>query len=186
MSPSLASNSPTISPLSKRKSSCFSSSPERVNSSVIDFKKIIYVTEEEKDFIPYEYLPQEEKNFVLLTSYVGFKKADCVAIFPSCSLKAIYELGQVEANKLYLEYKGVEGIGVGEDAHVLRFKKIYADLSNAALVGGHGYLFRSFCGDQLEALDIKLNGSDAILREVLELLDHLGSCPNLKSLSLVW
>lgn len=73
-----------------------------MNSTVLDFKKIIYVTEEEKDFIPYNYFNQDEKNFVLFTSYVGFRKADCVSIFPSCSLQAIYELKEVEANKLYI------------------------------------------------------------------------------------
>ena len=45
--------------------------------------------------IPYDYLPQEEKNFVLLSSYVGFKKADCVSILPSCSLRVLYDLAEV-------------------------------------------------------------------------------------------
>ena len=32
------------SPLSKRQSSCFSSSPEKINISILDFKKIVYIT----------------------------------------------------------------------------------------------------------------------------------------------
>lgn len=186
VSPVPSCNSPTISNMSKRQSSCFSSSPERLGSSIIDFKKIIYITEEEKDFIPYEYLPQEDKIFVLFTSYVGFKKADCVSIFGTCSLQAIYELSEVEANKLYIEYAGVEGIGVAEDVCTLRIRKIYANLSNTSLVGGYKYLFKSFCGEELESLDIKLNGSDAMFDEILDLLDRLGSCKSLKTLSIVW
>ena len=55
-SPFSRSGSP--SPMAKRQNSCFSSSPDKVNTSILDFKKIIYVTEEDKDFIPYEYLTQ--------------------------------------------------------------------------------------------------------------------------------
>lgn len=45
--------SPGLSPLlSKRQSSCFGS-PEKANSSTLDFKKIIYVNEEDKDAIPF-------------------------------------------------------------------------------------------------------------------------------------
>lgn len=45
--------SPGLSPLlSKRQSSCFGS-PEKFNNSTLDFKKIIYVTEDEKQSIPF-------------------------------------------------------------------------------------------------------------------------------------
>lgn len=51
--------SPLLSPLTKRQSSCFSNiSPEKTNISTIDYKKIIYVTEHEKEAIPFEYLNQ--------------------------------------------------------------------------------------------------------------------------------
>ena len=46
-----------------------------MNMTVLDFKKIIYINDEDKYSIPYEYLSQEEKIFVLSSPIVNFKKA---------------------------------------------------------------------------------------------------------------
>ena len=64
-------------------------------------------------------------------------------------------------------------------------KKIYANLSESQFVGGYKYLFRSFCSEWLESLEINLNNSDASFEEVLDLVDRLSET-NLKSLTLIW
>ena len=45
--------------------------------------------------IPYEYLPQEEKIFVLVAPSVNFKKAEIATVLSTCSLGVVYDLAEV-------------------------------------------------------------------------------------------
>lgn len=54
-------------------------------------------------------------------------------------------LENVQANRLNIEYEKVEGMGLGNDAPILRFPKIRINLSKSSLQGGYKDLFRSIC-----------------------------------------
>ena len=55
----------------------------------------------------------------------------------------------VSSNRLYLEYEGVDGIGLSDDAPILNFPKIRANLMYSSLVGGYEGLFRIFAHPNL-------------------------------------
>ena len=74
---------------------------------------------------------------------------------------------------------------MAEDVPTLKFRKVYANFTEASLVGGFKYIFKSFCSEYLETLEVKLNHYDAGFDELLDLLDRL-SFLNLKSLSIIW
>lgn len=80
---------------------------------------------------------------------VTFKAADTISIMPECSLDVLYQLENVKANRLYLEYEGVEGLGLGNTGVMLPFSKIRVNLVKSALVGGYAGLFRTFCNANL-------------------------------------
>ena len=49
-------------------------------------------------------LPENSVDLVFADPPYNIKKADCISVYQPCSLAIIYELAEVEANKLYLEY----------------------------------------------------------------------------------
>lgn len=84
------------SPISaKRQSSCFTNNSPDKNNTIIDYKKIIYVTEEDKDIIPFQELQQDEKIFVLFSNGISIKSAECVSVYPTFPMMSLNELGQV-------------------------------------------------------------------------------------------
>jgi hypothetical protein len=80
---------------------------------------------------------------------ITFKSADTISIMPECSLEVLHQLENVKANRFYLEYEGVEGLGLGNTGVMLPFSKIRVNLVKSALVGGYGGLFRVFCNPSL-------------------------------------
>lgn len=67
-----------------------------------DMKKVIYIGEESKHFLP-EYFDQEEdKNFVLGIPEVRFKRAETVTILPSCTYDVFEALSKVHCKRLYI------------------------------------------------------------------------------------
>ena len=115
------------SPLIKRKRT--SASPEKSICSVSEFKRIIYVTEDTREKIPFEQINAEEKVFVLAIPVVNFKRADVVTILKTCESGVVYQLEGVVGRHLYIDYKGVEGIGLSDDVPYLNFKKISINIA---------------------------------------------------------
>jgi hypothetical protein len=120
-----------ISPNTSMKSntSNLSSSPEKgLLSPLYNIKKIIHITDINKESIPYDFFTHEEKIFVLHTDSVNFKKADVVTILPACPLNVLYRLSEVTGNSLHFEYKGYHGKGICQDTPILDFKKVYINI----------------------------------------------------------
>ena len=82
-------------------------------------------------------------------AYVPFTRADTISIMADCGLEVVYMLGEVKANRLYLEYEKVETVGLPNDAPMLPFTKIRANLIGSSLAGGYSGLFKTFCNPLL-------------------------------------
>lgn len=175
-----------FSPISaKRQRSCLTSNSPQKTSNSTDYKKIVYVTEEEKDVIPFETLPQSEKIFVLLCNGGNFTQAECVSVYPQYHLSNIGELGKVEGNKIYLDFEKFDGVSVDSSAPILRFNKIYVNLRSSKLLGGFRAFLKCLAWPETETLEIDFSESEVTFNEVSEFLDFFQN-RNMKYFGLIW
>lgn len=96
------------SPFLKKRSIASTTSPDKHfnsnrNFTLFEIKKLVYVNDKTKDHLK-EVANEQEKTFVLEVPVVTFKAADTISIMPECSLDVLYQLENVKANRLYLEY----------------------------------------------------------------------------------
>jgi hypothetical protein len=65
-------------------------------------KKVIYISEENRMFLP-EHIPEEsEKYFVLAVPEIRFKRAESITLLPSCTYDVFYKLEDVQCKRLYI------------------------------------------------------------------------------------
>ncbi len=50
-----------------------------------DMKKVIYIGDESKPFLPEMFEHEEDKNFVLGVADIRFKRAETITMLPSCT-----------------------------------------------------------------------------------------------------
>ena len=98
------------SPVKRTTSLASSSSPERTQKSIhsvaeipLQYRKVIYISEH-NNYYPEPSNREEEKNFVLATTELPFKRAETITVLPSCTYDIFYQMAEgLHCKRLYLE-----------------------------------------------------------------------------------